>query len=103
MALITIVSQSPRISLEYRIGGDLDGEATRQLDPQTRALILTGVDGMTKQEAIARLKQLNKDGRLTEDVEQAHMDADLVLCELLRSMDCCEVADEFVKVEKWYS
>ena len=58
---------------------------------------------MTKQEAIARLKQLNKDGRLTEDVEQAHMDADLVLCELLRSMGCGDVADEFVKLEKWYS
>lgn len=58
---------------------------------------------MTKNEALARLRVLSKDGSLTEDVEQAHMDADLVLCELLRSMDCCEVADEFVKVEKWYS
>ena len=58
---------------------------------------------MTKDEALARLRGLSKDGRLTKDPEQDHMDADLVLCELLRSMDCCEVADEFVKVEKWYS
>jgi len=70
---------------------------------QERALILAGVDEMTKDEALARLRGLSKDGRLTEDPEQDHMDADLVLCELLRSMDCCEVADEFVKLEKWYS
>ena len=90
--------------MEYRIGGDLDGEATRQLDPRANAGINSSRrKKMTKDEALARLRGLSKDGRLTEDPEQDHMDADLVLCELLRSMDCCEVADEFVKLEKWYS
>ena len=83
--------------------GDLDGEATRQLVPHSAGINSNGRMAMTKDEALARLRGLSKDGRLTEDPEQDHMDADLVLCELLRSMDCCEVADEFVKVEKWYS
>ena len=58
---------------------------------------------MTKGEALARLRDLGKDGSLSEDPEADHMAADLVLCELLRSMGCGDVADEFVKVEKWYS
>ena len=58
---------------------------------------------MTKDEALARLRDLGKDGSLSEDPEADHMAADLVLCELLRSMGCGDVADEVGKVDKWYS
>jgi hypothetical protein len=56
---------------------------------------------MSKEEAISMLKSIQV---YTEDLttEEDHMTADLILCDLLRSLDCGEVADEFVKVEKWY-
>lgn len=46
--------------------------------------------------------------RLTEledsaDPEEDHIEADNILCELLRSVGFEKMADAFEKVEKWYS
>ena len=48
-----------------------------------------------------RLKELqvyNKDLRTEED----HIEADRILCYLLRGRGCGDVVDEFDKIEKWY-
>ena len=45
MGPITASARAPHL-LVVRLGGDLDGEASRRLAPQTRALILNGEGGM---------------------------------------------------------
>jgi hypothetical protein len=54
---------------------------------------------MSREEAIEKLKALQGGG----DIEAEHLDADDVLCELLRSLGYADVVDEWVKVEKWYA
>jgi hypothetical protein len=54
---------------------------------------------MTEQEAIDKLKELSK----WRDIENAHMEADNVLCKLLTLLGYQKVVDEFEKVGKWYA
>ena len=37
------------------------------------------------------------------DLEEAHVIADGLLCELLRAFGCKDVVIEFIKIEKWYA
>lgn len=54
---------------------------------------------MTKEQAIEKLKKLQK----STDIEQAHGDADQVLCRLLESLGHTDVVTEYEKVEKWFA
>jgi len=54
---------------------------------------------MTREEAIMKLKRLQNE----TSFEEAHVDADETLCELLRSLGCADVVDEYEKVGKWYA
>lgn len=54
---------------------------------------------MTEEEAYAKLKALE----FNDDPEMAHIKADDILCELLLSLGCKRVVDEFGKLTKWYA
>lgn len=54
---------------------------------------------MDRDKAIAELKQLQKSG----DIECAHGDADVILCDLLHALGYSDVVEEWEKVEKWYA
>jgi hypothetical protein len=54
---------------------------------------------MTKKEAIKKLKKIQK----SSDVERAHVDADVILCELLEQFGYADVVRQYEKVSKWYS
>jgi len=54
---------------------------------------------MTKEEALQKPKEIST----SNDTEEAHAEADGVLCELLTSLGCGEVAKAFEKIGKWYS
>lgn len=50
-------------------------------------------------EAIERLKRLQK----SDDTEDAHIEADDILCELVAVFVSGEVVEEWEKVSRWYS
>lgn len=50
-------------------------------------------------EAIERLKGLQK----SHDTENAHIEADDILCELVAAYVSSEVVEEWEKVRKWYA
>lgn len=50
-------------------------------------------------EAIERLKELQK----SHDTEDAHIEADDILCELVAMFVSGEVVEEWEKVPKWYA
>ena len=50
-------------------------------------------------EAIEKLKGLQR----IPDIEDAHYEADDILCELISRFISTEVTDEWAKVPKWYS
>jgi len=52
-----------------------------------------------KIEEIERLKELQK----YEDIEEAHIEADKILCKILEELGLTEVVDEYKKVPKWYA
>jgi hypothetical protein len=54
---------------------------------------------LSPMKAIARLKELQRDG----DIERAHGDADKVLCELLTTLGYADVVAEWDEVPKWYA
>jgi hypothetical protein len=54
---------------------------------------------MTIEDAIQKLKECQVDS----DDEQAHMDADDVLCELLSEIGYSDVVAEYKKVRKLYT
>ena len=54
---------------------------------------------MTRKEAIETLKTLAKD----LDVEVAHKEADVVLCQLLFTLGYGDVVDEYHRIYKWYA
>lgn len=54
---------------------------------------------ITKSEAIARLKQEQGNG----DTENAHSNADDILCEILTALGYADVVEEYQKVAKWYA
>ena len=53
---------------------------------------------MTPEEAIEQIKALHH-----VDPEEGHIEADSILCQLLQSLGCSEVVDEFDKLRKWYA
>lgn len=64
---------------------------------------------MTHQEASDRLQTLLARISLSPehaehvDLESAHVEADDILCDLLRSLGHGDVVDKFERVNKWYS
>lgn len=54
---------------------------------------------MTREEALERLKELDKSG----DTEAAHADADEVLCELLIALGYEDVVRAYKKIDKWFA
>ena len=54
---------------------------------------------MDKEQAIAKLKELQKSG----DTEVAHSEADDVLCNLLNALGYTDVTDEYHKIDKWFA
>ena len=54
---------------------------------------------MTKGEAIAELISVQSHG----DVEMAHIRADQILSELLESMGCADVVEQYDLIRKWYA
>jgi hypothetical protein len=66
---------------------------------------------MDRQEAIRKLIAIQNQPEeynswLQESVvnqHEQHVDADIVLCELLISLGYEDVVDEYRKIEKWYS
>lgn len=53
---------------------------------------------MTKEEAIAELKEANQ-----LDTEYAHYKADEILCKLLNSLGYQEVVEVYNDIYKWYA
>ena len=54
---------------------------------------------MDRQQAIDALN----DASQNMDIEIAHMQADEILCELLRDLGYIDVVDAWEAVEKWYA
>lgn len=54
---------------------------------------------MTRGQAVAKLRKI----RQCDDLEAAHVEADEVLCCLLRSLGFSEVVAEYDKIKKWYA
>lgn len=54
---------------------------------------------MDREEAITELKEC----QAYADTEGAHVNADDVLCALLRSLGYEDVVEEYEKVDKWYA
>lgn len=54
---------------------------------------------MTREEAIIKLKKLQD----SCDIEVAHLSADNVLSELLKTLGYEDVVKEYYKVDKWYA
>ncbi len=54
---------------------------------------------MTKEEAIEKLKAEQGNNEL----EGAHIKADEVLCELLKSLGMSDVVEEYEKIEKYFA
>jgi len=57
---------------------------------------------MTKMEMIRRLIELQS-SEFGSNTEQAHIEADNILCELLSLMKQDDVVHEYRKINKWYS
>ena len=62
---------------------------------------------MTKEEALEKLREI-KDGESVRDSEyfspeKAHIDADEVLCQMLKSLGYADVVQAFSDVYKWYA
>lgn len=56
---------------------------------------------MTEQEAIEQMKIEAKDGN--NDNETAHINADAILCEFLRSLGYGELVNVYNSFDHWYS
>ena len=54
---------------------------------------------MTREKAIDVLQMLQQ----SHDTEMAHIDADDVLCELLKSLGYEDVVSEYQKINKWFA
>lgn len=50
-------------------------------------------------EAVAKLEAIEKSG----DTEGGHIEADGILCDVLKALGCGEVAEAFEKLDKWYA
>lgn len=56
---------------------------------------------MTGQAALDAMREIRARG--TYDVERNHVDADNVLCELLRTLGFNALVDEYAEIEMWYA
>ena len=56
---------------------------------------------ITRVEALKCLRSTQK--WEDEDVQMAHLVADRVLCELLTTLGCGDVVEEWRKIRKWYA
>lgn len=56
---------------------------------------------MNREEAIKKLKELQNTDEW--DVEQAHIEADNILCELLKTLGYSDVVEEWAKREKFFA
>ena len=54
---------------------------------------------MTREKAIDVLQMIQR----SHDTEMAHIDADDVLCELLKSLGYEDVVSEYQKINKWFA
>lgn len=54
---------------------------------------------MSKEQIIESLKEEQASG----DPEDAHRNADILLCQFLASLGYTDVVVEFEKIEKWYA
>lgn len=54
---------------------------------------------MTREEAIEQLKKHQQNA----DLETAHVEADDIICGLLKSLGYDDVVAEYAKIEKWYT
>ena len=54
---------------------------------------------MTREEALETLKKLKRE----DDIEMAHMEADIVLCQLLFTLGYSDVVTEYHRITKWYA
>ena len=50
-------------------------------------------------EAVEKLEAIEKSG----DTEARHIEADDILCDVLKALGCKEVVDAFEKLDKWYA
>lgn len=50
-------------------------------------------------EAVEKLEAIEKSG----DTEGGHIEADDILCDVLKALGCKEVVDAFEKLDKWYA
>ena len=50
-------------------------------------------------ETVERLEAIEKSG----DTEGGHIEADDILCEVLKDLGCQEIVDAFEKLDKWYA
>jgi hypothetical protein len=66
---------------------------------QLGAIRNTEQGAMTREEAIEKLKECQKNG----DTEAAHSEADDVLCQLLNALGYAIVVAEYEKIDKWYA
>lgn len=54
---------------------------------------------MTREEAVRRLEELSKES----DIEKAHRDADVILCQLLEALGMDDVVRAYDRIEMWYA
>jgi hypothetical protein len=54
---------------------------------------------MTREEALKTLSELKRE----DDIEMAHREADVVLCQLLFTLGYGDVVTEYHRVHKWYA
>ncbi len=54
---------------------------------------------LNSERAISALRKIQKN----DDKEEAHIDADEVLCKLLLTLGYKEVVKEYEKIDKWYA
>lgn len=54
---------------------------------------------MTREDALKKLREL----RDNTDQEMAHVYADDVLCDLLKSLGYEDIVDEYENIDKWYA
>lgn len=60
---------------------------------------MQGAAGMTREDAIADLRALYG----ARDTEQAHVEADAVLCKMLTDLGYADVVRAWEHVKKWYA
>lgn len=67
------------------------------------ALTLMASACQAREAAMERLKAIIAGAEIKRDPEGAHVDADQVLCDLLRALGCGDVVEAYDQIEKWYA